>query len=77
MSAPTIATKWVYDFHEGSREMRNLLGGKGSGVAEMTRILGPGLVPEGFTVTTDACVEYMLRDRTPPDGLAEDRKSVV
>ncbi len=71
MSAPTIATKWVYDFHEGSREMRNLLGGKGSGVAEMTRILGPGLVPEGFTVTTDACVEYMLRDRTPPDGLAE------
>ena len=71
MSAPTVATKWVYDFHEGSREMRNLLGGKGSGVAEMTRILGPGLVPEGFTVTTDACVEYMRRDRTPPDGLAE------
>ena len=71
MSAPTVATKWVYDFHEGSREMRNLLGGKGSGVAEMTRILGPGLVPEGFTVTTDACVEYMRLDRTPPHGLAE------
>jgi pyruvate,orthophosphate dikinase len=71
MSAPTIGTKWVYDFHEGSREMRNLLGGKGSGVAEMTRILGPGLVPEGFTVTTDACVEYMQRDRTAPEGLAE------
>jgi pyruvate,orthophosphate dikinase len=71
MSAPTIGTKWVYDFHEGSREMRDLLGGKGAGVAEMTRILGPGLVPEGFTVTTDACVEYMRLDRTPPEGLAE------
>ena len=71
MSTPAIGTKWVYDFHEGSREMRNLLGGKGSGVAEMTRVLAPGLVPEGFTVTTDACVEYMLHDRTPPEGLAE------
>jgi pyruvate,orthophosphate dikinase len=71
MSTPAIRTKWVYDFHEGSRELRNLLGGKGSGVAEMTRILGPGLVPDGFTVTTDACVEYMRHDRTPPEGLAE------
>jgi pyruvate,orthophosphate dikinase len=71
MGTPAVGTKWVYDFHEGSREMRNLLGGKGAGVAEMTRILGPGLVPEGFTVTTDACVEYMLHDRTPPEGLAD------
>jgi pyruvate,orthophosphate dikinase len=71
MSTPAIGTKWVYDFHEGSREMRDLLGGKGAGVAEMTRILGPGLVPEGFTVTTDACVEYMLHDRTLPEGLTD------
>jgi len=70
MSAPAIGTKWVYDFTEGSREMRDLLGGKGSGVAEMTRFLGPELVPAGFTVTTAACVEYMRRDRTPPQGLA-------
>ena len=63
--------KWVYDFSEGSREMRELLGGKGSGVAEMTRILGPELVPAGFTVTTEACVEYMRRDRSNPPGLAE------
>src|SRR5215207_11625050 len=40
MRAPA-ATKWIYDFAEGSREMRELLGGKGSGIAEMTRVLGP------------------------------------
>ena len=51
--------KWVYDFAEGSREMRDLLGGKGAGVAEMTRILGPDMVPAGFTITTEACVAYM------------------
>ena len=51
--------KWVYDFTEGSREMRDLLGGKGAGVAEMTRILGPDMVPAGFTITTEACVAYM------------------
>ena len=43
MSAPT-ATRWVYDFTEGSREMRELLGGKGANIAEMTRVLRPGLV---------------------------------
>ncbi len=63
--------KWVYDFAEGSRDMRDLLGGKGAGVAEMTRILGPDLVPAGFTITTEACVAYM-RDRPEwPDGLDE------
>jgi pyruvate, orthophosphate dikinase len=66
----TTATKWVYDFAEGSREMRELLGGKGSGIAEMTRVLGPDLVPAGFTITTAACVEYMRADRTAPEGLA-------
>jgi pyruvate,orthophosphate dikinase len=65
------ATTWIYDFAEGSRDMRELLGGKGSGIAEMTRVLGPDLVPAGFTITTEACVEYMRADRTPPDGLAE------
>ncbi|TMM01888.1 MAG: pyruvate, phosphate dikinase [Actinobacteria bacterium] len=66
-----MAVKWVYDFAEGSRDMRDLLGGKGANVAEMTRILGPERVPAGFTITTEACVEYMRRDRTPPDDLAE------
>ena len=53
------ATKWVYDFAEGSRELRDLLGGKGANLAEMTRVLGPELVPAGFTITTEACVAYM------------------
>jgi pyruvate,orthophosphate dikinase len=71
MTATATATKWVYDFAEGSRDMRELLGGKGSGIAEMTRVLGAGLVPAGFTITTEACVAYMRTARTPPDGLAE------
>src|SRR5579862_5408019 len=61
--------KWVYDFAEGSREMRDLLGGKGAGVAEMTRILGPDMVPAGFTITTEACVAYMQAGRSWPKGL--------
>ncbi len=64
------AAKWVYDFAEGSREMVELLGGKGAGIAEMTRVLGPELVPSGFTVTTAACVEYTRRGRIQPEGLA-------
>ena len=67
----SIATKWIYDFSEGSRELRELLGGKGAGIAEMTRVLGPERVPAGFTITTAACVEYMRAGRTAPAGLAE------
>jgi pyruvate,orthophosphate dikinase len=63
--------KWVYDFSEGSRDMRELLGGKGAGVAEMTRLLGSELVPAGFTITTEACVAYMHADRAFPEGLLE------
>jgi pyruvate,orthophosphate dikinase len=70
MRAPT-ATKWIYEFAEGSRDMRALLGGKGAGIAGMTRVLGPDLVPAGFTITTEACVEYMRPGRTKPDGLDE------
>jgi pyruvate, orthophosphate dikinase len=65
----TTATKYVYEFSEGSRDMRGLLGGKGANVAEMTRILGPERVPAGFTITTEACVAYMQADRTEPDEL--------
>jgi pyruvate, orthophosphate dikinase len=63
------ATKWIYDFDQGSREMRELLGGKGAGIAEMTRILGAELVPAGFTITTEACVAYMRAEGTTPVGL--------
>jgi pyruvate,orthophosphate dikinase len=62
-----VATKYVYDFVEGSREMRNLLGGKGANVAEMTRILGPERVPAGFTITTEACVAYMAAGEEPEE----------
>ena len=62
--------KWVYDFAEGSKDMRELLGGKGANVAEMTRVLGADRVPAGFTITTEACVEYM-RSGSEPDGLEE------
>jgi pyruvate,orthophosphate dikinase len=63
------AGKLVYDFSEGSREMRELLGGKGANIAEMTRVLGAERVPAGFTITTEACVAYMKADRTEPDDL--------
>jgi pyruvate,orthophosphate dikinase len=64
-------TKWVYDFAEGSRDMRELLGGKGANVAEMTRVLGEDRVPAGFTITTEACVSYMKAGQNEPDDLAE------
>ena len=51
--------------------MRELLGGKGANVAEMTRVLGPDRVPAGFTITTEACVAYMEADRAFPEGLEE------
>src|SRR2546423_44260 len=63
-------TKYVYDLSEGSADMRSLLGGKGANVAEMLRIGVP--VPDGFTVTTEACVETMRRDSRWPDGLWEE-----
>jgi len=69
MGAAT-ATKWIYDFAEGSRDMRELLGGKGAGIAEMTRVLGPDVVPAGFTITTEACVAYMRAGRRAPAALA-------
>lgn len=64
-------SRWVYGFADGSREMRTLLGGKGANVAEMTRVLGADRVPAGFTITTEACVEYMRADRQEPDGMSD------
>src|SRR5436190_8761850 len=61
--------RWVYDFTDGSKDMRELLGGKGANVAEMTRVLGAERVPAGFTITTEACVAYMNGDRRFPEGL--------
>jgi pyruvate, orthophosphate dikinase len=66
-SSTAVAAKYVYDFVEGSREMRDLLGGKGANVAEMTRVLGAERVPAGFTITTEACVSYMSAGAEPPE----------
>ena len=61
--------KWVYAFRDGSRDMRDLLGGKGANVAEMTRLGLP--VPPGFTVTTAACIAYLEEGRVFPAGMEE------
>src|SRR5215217_8926151 len=62
-------TKWVYRFEEGSADMRDLLGGKGAGCAEMTRAGLP--VPAGFTITTEACNAYYHSGKRFPDGMWE------
>ena len=51
-----MANKWVYKFEEGRASMRNLLGGKGCNLAEMTYLKMP--IPQGFTITTEACTDY-------------------
>jgi pyruvate, orthophosphate dikinase len=61
------AKKWVYLFREGSAAMRDLLGGKGAGAAEMTRAGMP--VPPGFTITTEACRAFYAHGGRLPDGL--------
>src|SRR5437764_14743978 len=67
----TVQTpKWVYLFSEGNAGMRDLLGGKGAGVAEMMRIGLP--VPPGFTITTAACNAYFDAGQKWPAGLWEE-----
>src|SRR5690349_1837704 len=58
--------KFVYDFEEGNRDLKDLLGGKGANLAEMTNLGLP--VPPGFTITTDACREFLKTGR-PPEGM--------
>src|ERR1700692_1358500 len=71
MSSTTTTTKWVYSFgagrNEGRADMRNLLGGKGANLAEMSSIGLP--VPPGFTITADVCTAYYDNDRKYPDEL--------
>ncbi|MGY1707786.1 pyruvate, phosphate dikinase [Geodermatophilus sp. SYSU D00697] len=61
----TGATTWVYDFSQGSKDQKDLLGGKGANLAEMTNLGLP--VPPGFTITTDACRHYLQHGSTPPE----------
>jgi pyruvate,orthophosphate dikinase len=67
--------KRLYFFEEGSGEMRDLLGGKGAGLADMTRAGFP--VPSGFIVTTEACLEFYRLDRRMPEGLEAEIESAI
>src|SRR5579872_2452263 len=67
--------KWVYLFSEGSAKMRDLLGGKGAGVAEMTNAGLP--VPPGFTITTEACNAYYDSDKQFPQGMWEQVQAAL
>ena len=62
--------KFVYSFNEGSKDMRDLLGGKGANLAEMTKIGLP--VPFGFTVTTEACTRYYQEGQTIGQDIVDD-----
>jgi pyruvate,orthophosphate dikinase len=62
-----MANKWVYLFSEGNANMRELLGGKGANLAEMTKLGLP--VPQGFTITTEACTQYYEDDRQINDEI--------
>ncbi|WP_367567828.1 pyruvate, phosphate dikinase [Lacrimispora sp.] len=64
-----MAKKWVYLFTEGSAEMKNLLGGKGANLAEMTNLGLP--VPQGFTITTEACTQYYEDGKLINDEIME------
>ncbi|HTZ76458.1 MAG TPA: PEP/pyruvate-binding domain-containing protein, partial [Stellaceae bacterium] len=72
-------TKWVYGFGNGSAEgradMRNLLGGKGAGLAEMSNLGLP--VPPGFTITTEVCTYYYANKHTYPKDLADQVKAAL
>src|SRR5207247_10921017 len=69
-----VLPKYVYPFEEGDASMRDLLGGKGEGLAEMTRLGLP--VPPGFTITTKACNAYSKSGRFPPGLLKEAFKGL-
>src|SRR3990170_3653308 len=68
-------TKRVYLFEEGSKDQKDLLGGKGANLAEMTNLGLP--VPPGFIITTEACIAYLQGGNTLPDGLLDQVKSAL
>ncbi|MBL8064609.1 MAG: pyruvate, phosphate dikinase [Chthonomonadaceae bacterium] len=70
-----MSNKRVYLFRDGNATMRDLLGGKGANLAEMTNIGLP--VPPGFTITTDVCNEYYREGKKMPSGLAEEVRAAI
>ena len=85
IAAPAIVTQpepgrgWVYSFGGGAADgdatLRNLLGGKGANLAEMSRIGLP--VPPGFTITTEVCTHFYAHDRAYPDGLGDEIEAAL
>ena len=67
--------KFVYDFAEGNKDLKDLLGGKGANLAEMTRMGLP--VPPGFVITTDACRAYLAEGTAPASMDAEIKKHLA
>src|SRR5260370_7747261 len=74
-TASSTTKKWVYLFSEGNATMRDLLGGKGAGVSEMTNAGLP--VPPGFTITTEACNGYYEAGKQFPQGTWEQVKAAM
>ncbi|HUT80929.1 MAG TPA: pyruvate, phosphate dikinase, partial [Candidatus Bathyarchaeia archaeon] len=70
-----MATKFVYAFEEGKTEMKDLLGGKGANLSEMTRLGIP--VPPGFTITTETCIEYLKNNKKFPEGMLEQAEKAL
>ena len=70
-----MSKKFVYQFTEGNATMRELLGGKGANLAEMTKIGLP--VPQGFTITTEACTQYYEDGGISDEIMAEIEKNIV
>ena len=64
-----MGTKYVYSFNEGNKDMKSLLGGKGANLAEMTKIGLP--VPPGFTISTEACNDYYVSNKTIKPEIVE------
>ena len=72
-----MATKYCYLFSEGNANMRELLGGKGANLAEMTKIFGAERVPQGFTITTEACTQYYEDGGISDEIMAEINQYIV
>ena len=70
-----MTEKYVYNFAEGNKDMRDLLGGKGANLAEMSNLKLP--VPPGFTITTEACNRFYIENEKLWDGLLEEVKSHI
>ena len=70
-----MTEKYVYNFAEGNKDMRDLLGGKGANLAEMSNLKLP--VPPGFTITTEACNRFYVENEKLWNGLLEEVKSHI